>query len=81
MHVEVFRTNVDDQDIAGAIVDMIHKTFDGYQANFDLDDCDRILRVQGIAETIDAVMIINLLQDYGFNAEILDDSVMEWQID
>lgn len=81
MQVEVFKTNVIDRDIASAIVEMIHKTFDGYQANFDLDDCDRILRVKGGGEKVDSAMIIGLLHDYGFHADILDDEVMEWQVD
>lgn len=80
MQIEVFKTNVVDRDSASAIVEMIHRTFDGYQANFDLDDCDRILRVKGEADQIDSAMIIGLLQDYGFHADILDDEVLEWQI-
>ena len=75
--IEVFKTNVTDKEVAYAIVDLIHRTFDGYHANFDLDDCDRVLRVQGITSPIEANMIIALLADYGHFAEVLDDMLLE----
>jgi hypothetical protein len=75
--VEVFKTNVCDKDLANAIVDMIHKTFEDHRANFDLDDCDHILRVETNVECIEAILIIALLQDYGCHAEILEDEQFE----
>ena len=44
--VEVFKTNVKDPHHAAMLIDCIHKSFDGYNANFDLEDCDKILRVK-----------------------------------
>jgi hypothetical protein len=44
--VEVFKTNVDNRDHAMWVVALIHKIFPDYQANFDLEDCDKILRVK-----------------------------------
>lgn len=38
--------------------------------NFDLDDCDKILRIEGTAEI--APSVIRLLQDAGFDCEELE---------
>lgn len=75
--VEVFKTNVNDKDLALAMIEMIHKTFDGYRANFDLEDCDRILRIESRQNDIEPSMVIGLLGDYGFRAEVLDDLLLE----
>jgi hypothetical protein len=75
--VEVFKTNVNDKDLAFAMIELIHKTFDGYRANFDLEDCDRILRIESHQNDIEPSMIIGLLSDYGFQAQILDDMLLE----
>jgi len=71
--VEVFKTNVQDPDNANLLLDQIHKTFKGYKANFDLEDCDKILRIVFTSELMDSSALINLLQGYGFEAEILPD--------
>ena len=44
--VEVFKTNVKDRDQAKMLIDQIQKTFTDFTANFDLEDCDKILRVK-----------------------------------
>jgi len=73
--VEVFKTNVIEQDHADMLVDQIHKRFSGYMANFDLDDCDKILRIKCVNGLIESSFVVNLLQDFGFNAEVLPDDV------
>lgn len=74
--VEVFKTNVEDCDHATWIIDHIHKRFTNYKANFDLEDCDNILRVKFIDASIESQYIINLVQDMGFYAEILQDKII-----
>lgn len=71
--VEVFKTNVKDWDHANMLLDQIHKTFGDYKANFDLEDCDKILRVKCATGLIESSLLINLLKDFGFNAEVLPD--------
>ncbi|QMU31554.1 hypothetical protein HUW48_13655 [Adhaeribacter radiodurans] len=71
--VEVFKTNVKDQHNAQMLLSLIHQTFHEYKANFDLDDCDNILRVASGSEFIQAACLIQLLRDFGFNAEVLPD--------
>lgn len=71
--VEVFKTNVKDRSQAKMLVDRIHQTFNDYTANFDLDDCDKILRVKSSQGYIEATLLVDLLMDSGFHAEVLPD--------
>ena len=71
--VEVFKTNVKYQEDANEIIDHIRQAFEGYDANFDLEDCDKILRVCSQTGKIDSKVIIKLVHNAGFSAEILDD--------
>lgn len=73
--IEVFKTNVKDEVQSRVLINLLHKTFPGFKANFDLDDCDKILRVCGIANPLQAFQIINLLKDFGIRAEVLPDEV------
>lgn len=71
--VEVFRTNVENLSEAILLIGQIHSTFCDYTANFDLEDCDRILRVEHINGSIRSQAIIDLIRDFGFHAEVLPD--------
>lgn len=73
MTVEVFKTNVNRRKYAKVLLTEIHKTFAGYHANFDLDDCDNILRVQCSNGTICPHTMILFLQRFGYRAEVLTD--------
>ena len=77
MVVEVFKTNVIDPGQARMLVDHIHKSFRDYKANFDLEDCDKILRIKSAAGFVQAQVLIDLLHNLGCVAEILpDDNVV-----
>lgn len=71
--IEVFKTNVQNQQEANRLIDEIHQAFIGYTANFDLEDCDRILRVQCETGLVQPFLLIRLLKDFGFQAEVLAD--------
>jgi hypothetical protein len=71
--VEVFKTNVEDPDHARALVEEIHQTFRDYIANFDLEDCDNILRVECLSGIIHVPALIDFLQEFGCQAEVLPD--------
>lgn len=47
MTVEVFKTNVDSKKMAQRLISQLQQLFPGSRVNFDLEDCDRILRVEG----------------------------------
>jgi hypothetical protein len=71
--IEVFKTNVESPDQATMLIDQIHKNFADYKVNFDLHDCDKILRVKSATKSIEPQSLINFLQDFGFHAEVLPD--------
>lgn len=73
MMVEVFRTNVVDPDQADWIVEQIQQTFKQYEANFDLDDCDRILVVKCAVGEVQPLPVIELLKSFNYQAEVLPD--------
>jgi len=70
--VEVFKTNVEDHQQAKILLEQIHKVFTGYKANFDLGDCDKILRVQSTVK-VQITDLISLLKDFGSAAQVLPD--------
>ena len=72
MMVEVFKTNVRHADHAKKLIDEIHAMFKNYRANFDLEDCDRILRVSS-GTLVEASPLLELLQRHGFDGQILPD--------
>lgn len=74
MSVEVFKTNVETGDQAQQLVDQIHAQFPAYSVNFDLDDCDRILRVKS-AGIVAENTLIEILNQRGFDASILTDEI------
>ena len=68
--VEVFKTNVMEALDANQLKEALEHHFPGMTANFALDDCDRVLRVQG--EGIDSQKIMEWLRSRGFKADILE---------
>lgn len=75
MMVEVFKTDVTDPRHAVLIVDEIQKTFPNYSVNFDLADCDRILRVKAAEGDIESSELITILKQFGFEAQVLPDDI------
>ena len=71
--VEVFKTNVKERDHANMLIDQIHQNFISYKANFDLQDCDNILRVECKSGNVESTSLIGLLNEFGFKAEVLPD--------
>jgi hypothetical protein len=69
--IEVFKTNVCHSDHANMLIEQIHRAFMEYKANFDLEDCDRILRVKSATGQVQPSLLIGLLKDHGFHAEVL----------
>ncbi|MGX5820091.1 hypothetical protein ACWKWU_17975 [Chitinophaga lutea] len=71
--VEIFKTNVCSPRNAEWLTDLIHRRFEKYRANFDLEDCDRILRVISPTGAIDAHAVIALMAEQGYQAAVLPD--------
>jgi hypothetical protein len=71
--VEVFKTNVNDPQQARMLLDRIRREFTGYEASFDLEDCDKILRVECCSGTICCTSLISFFKELGYVAEPLCD--------
>ena len=58
--VEIFKTNVTNKKLAGRVLKSLRAQLPAYHFNFDLEDCDRILRAQSenIAVEIRGIMQI-----------------------
>lgn len=67
--IEVFKTNVQEVEQSIQIVSKLLEHFPNSAINFDLEDCDRILRIHGAS--ISNKKIIELLNSYGFHCEAL----------
>jgi hypothetical protein len=73
--IEIFRTNITRQKDAERILNKIHSAFPGFEANFDLEDCDHILRIKS-RETLICQSTINMLiETLGFFSEVLPDDL------
>jgi hypothetical protein len=71
--IEVFKTNVANKDQAAGLLEALHRAFPAYRANFDLQDCDRVLRVVTAGEPVHTVTLLRFLQSRGIQAEPLPD--------
>jgi hypothetical protein len=68
--VEVFKTNVQEFSEAQKLVALLRRHFPDSKINFDLDDCDKVLRVEGSNLRIEKVMTI--VMEKGFLCAVLD---------
>ena len=67
--VEVFKTNVQQHEQAEQLASVLRGRFDFCKINFDLEDCDKILRVEG--KEICVETIIEILSAHGFECDVL----------
>ena len=68
--VEVFKTNVNDVELAQLLINQLLDYFSFGRVNFDLDDCDKILRIEG--ELIQPEKVIEVVSDHGYYCQVLD---------
>lgn len=68
--IEVFKTNISTKKEANYFIQVLKDALPGYQINFDLEDCDKILRVENGEININAVM--NIFHLHNRHCELLD---------
>ncbi len=68
--VEVFKTNVKRVSESKILVQKLLNHFPEHKINFDLNDCDKILRVQG--KNISPEKIIQLLTEENYQCKGLE---------
>ena len=67
--VEVFKTNVQYRALAEQLASILRDRFAFSRISFDLEDCDKILRVEG--KQICVENVIEMLSTYGLKCEVL----------
>ena len=70
---EVFQTNVTSRRTAAALLRCLRAQFPAWRITFDLDDCDRVLRVTSLAGPLDAPAVATMLQTRGYRCVPLPD--------
>lgn len=68
--VEVFKTNITNKQIADEIIEQFQLLFPHFKINFDLSDCDNILRVE--SENNETEVIAQKIISLGYNCEPLE---------
>ena len=68
--VEVFRTNVEKKTHSKMLLGILAEAFPSLKINFDLSDCDKVLRVEG--DDMEPPRIMVLVKEHGFDCEVLD---------
>lgn len=68
--VEVFKTTVKNEVESEQVIAVLQKVFANARINFDLEDCDNILRIE--ADIIDTNLVSSILLHHGYNSEVLN---------
>ncbi len=53
--VEVFKTNIEQTEHSEILLSKLNELFPYLKINFDLEDCDNILRVEGTTISVEAI--------------------------
>lgn len=65
--VEIFKTNINNKRNALHALQNLSLALPEYDFNFDLDDCDKVLRVAG--HSIDIGTVLNSMKRLGYQCE------------
>ncbi|WP_245553849.1 hypothetical protein [Cytophaga aurantiaca] len=71
--VEVYKTSVQDQLQAGIVKQLLLVQNPLLEINFDLEDCDKILRIKNIEDAVDISSVLKVLNETGIYVEVLTD--------
>ncbi|MDR3697839.1 hypothetical protein [Mucilaginibacter sp.] len=75
--VEIFKTNVTNKKTAARVLKELTARLPAYRFNFDLEDCDRILRVQSNCITIECGGITGIVKELNVEIFLWEDSFIE----
>ncbi|GAA4168645.1 methyltransferase type 11 [Sphingobacterium ginsenosidimutans] len=70
--VEIFKTNVNKYREAQQIVVTLLQLFSSYKVNFDLEDEERILRIESSQSDIEISGIVKQMLDWGYQCERIE---------
>ena len=70
--VEIFKTDLSDLDEVQKLLSLFETKWNCFNVNVDLDDCDKVLRVESPVESIDPEELISFLALHGFKVIVLE---------
>ncbi|MGA9637437.1 hypothetical protein [Flavobacterium sp.] len=73
--IEIYKTNIIKKKDSKQIAKQLQQLFPDYSITFDLEDCDRILRINTFEAILDHNTILKLVYESGFYIEILSDEI------
>lgn len=73
--LKVYKTNIQNRNQAKSILKALKQQLPSFKANFDFEDCDRILRIKNPSGEIDDSVVIRLIESLGITMDILPDTV------
>lgn len=68
--IEIFKTNIPAVEDANRMLSLLLEKFPGNKINFDLDDCDKVLRMEGYEFC--SQKVISIVNEHGYLCNILD---------
>lgn len=71
--VEVFKTSVQNPLQADLVRQLLLVKNPLLEINFDLEDCDKILRIKNIEDAVDISSVLKVLNETGIYIEVLAD--------
>lgn len=71
--VEIFRTNVKSKRLAGKVLKVLQAHLPAFKFNFDLDDCDHILRVQSNGIPVECLKIMQIVKGQSIEISRFED--------
>ncbi len=71
--IEVYKTNIEKRKAAKRVRKMLHQKFPDLLINFDLEDCDNIMRVENREGYFDVDLILQQVSEMDFCIEILEE--------
>lgn len=70
-NINVYKTNIEEQAIAEDILHKIRTELPDSDPSFDLEDCDKVLRVETKTKPVDDLKVRNLVKASGYQIEHL----------
>lgn len=67
--VAVFKTTVDSHKDSREIIESLRKELKGSIINFDLEDCDNILRVE--ADSVNTNFVKKVISEFNYQAKLI----------
>lgn len=70
-HIRVYKTDIAKRPTAVSIRQDILNRFEHYKVSLDLEDCDKVLRVESLNGLVDDAAVRYIVSGYGHNIEQL----------